>query len=204
MEQSYYCKILEDINQDVLQIEKHILENGNRIKNNNDLLQLLQKKFPDPSKMVNILRRSITKTGSIFKPSKAAFDDLKSSGNLKIIKDQEIKDELINYYSTMESYIDVIFVNSHYTVETYYNSNKNFADLGWQNIDYVKAEIDASMIDIEALNISPYPPPKLRKQLISDAIFYLTTNSRKKRLYAELAEQVYKMQERMSDKCKQE
>jgi len=151
--------------------------------------------------LVNLLRESITKTGSAFNPSRTGFDDLKSSGNLHIIHDHEIKDQLISYYSTLENYIDVLSVNSEYTVETYYRSNKNFADLGWQNLDYVKAEIDTSLINIELLNYTPYPDPNLRKQLISDAILYMTTNARKEALYNELAKVIYTMEEIMKSKC---
>jgi len=203
LEQIYYCKILEDINQDVRQIEKHILENEERIKNNNLLLNLLQQEYPDQATLVNTLRRSITKTGSVFKSSKTGFDDLKSSGNLYIIQDQEIKDLLIEYYSILQNYVDVISVNSAYTVEIYYNSSKNFADLGWQHLDYVKAEIDTTLVNISLLNKIPYPDPILRKQLISDAMVFMTTNARKKALFNDLANEIYLMQNTMKSKCKQ-
>ena len=51
------------------------------------------------------------------------------------------KNLLIIYYSALQNFVDIIAVNSAYTVEIYYDSNKNFADLGWHHLDYVKAEI---------------------------------------------------------------
>ncbi|MEQ8713629.1 MAG: hypothetical protein RIC80_11475 [Cyclobacteriaceae bacterium] len=201
LEADYYCKILEDINQDIALLELREVENQERIANGNLLISLLQHKNVDSHDLVNLLRLSITKTASIFTPSDAAFEDLKSSGNLNIIQDQEIKDELIKFYSEVEGYISLLDVNSQFTLETYYSSNKNFAELGWHQIDYVADELDEAVVDINALDNNVKLTDAMRSQLQSDALFYLTTNARKKRLYKDLSVELIQMQSLLSKKC---
>jgi hypothetical protein len=201
LEQNYYCKLLEDINQDADQILEHIQENESRIRNSNKLIQLLQTKNPNRIDLVNIQRLSIARTGRIFKPSNAAFDDLKSSGNLSILKDQVIKDQLIDYYSTIEAIVDVLNVNSLYALDIYYNPKYNFADLGWHYIDYVQEVVDTTLINLEALDNLSSPIDENRENLISDAVFYLKSNARKKILYSELEDEIIEMQKNMETKC---
>ncbi|HLF64193.1 MAG TPA: DUF6090 family protein [Saprospiraceae bacterium] len=201
LEQRYYCKLLEDVNQDVIQIAKHLSENEDRLSSGNMLLHLLQQENPDRVEVIRHLQGATSKTTYTFKPSLAAFDDLKSSGNLIILRDLSIKDKLINYYSTLEGYIDIIDVNSDKTVALYFDSTKDFVEFGFQNIEFVKNEIDTALVDIDALNASPYPSAALRKQLLSDGVFYMTTNARKKLIYKLMEEEIINMQRTMSKKC---
>ena len=136
LEQSYYCKLLEDINQNADQIREHIRENESRVSNSNKLIQLLQSDDINREELVNMQRPSVSRTGKEFKPSNAAFDDFKSSGSLSILKDQEIKDQLIDYYTGIEAIADVLNVNSRYALDIYYNPKYNFACLGWYYVDY--------------------------------------------------------------------
>lgn len=201
LEQSYYCKIYEDVIQDHLQIEKHLEENENRIKSSNELLHLLQEEHPDRADVIEKLQAATSKTTFTFKPSMAAFEDLKSSGNLRVIKDIDLKDKLIKYYSTLEGYIDIIDVNSDKTVALYFDTNRNFSELGMQNINFVKAELDTNMVDINRLNAVNYPSSELRKQLTSDGVFYLATNARKKMIYKVMEKEINEMQALISLKC---
>ena len=201
LEQSYYCKLLEDINQDADQIREHIQENESRIRNSNKLIQLLQTDNISRVELVNVQRLSISRTGRIFKASNAAFDDLKSSGSLSILKDQEIKDQLIDYYSAIEAIVDVLNVNSRYALDIYYNPKYNFADLGWYYIDYVQEVVDTTLINLEALDNLSSPIDENRKNLISDAVFYLKSNARKKILYSELEDEIIEMQKNMETIC---
>ena len=123
LEQTYYCKLSEDINQDLYQIKKHLSENDERISNSNQLIHLLQRPHPNQKEVILSMRDAVSKTTYTFKPSIAAFEDLKSSGNLSILKDLTIKARLIKYYAALEGYIDVIDVNSDKTVSLFFNPN---------------------------------------------------------------------------------
>ena len=94
-EMSYYCKILEDLRQDAQQIDELILDNEKRIDQANNLLHLMQQVQPDRREVMASLQGSTSRTTFTFKPSTAAFDDIKSSGNLHILRDAALKDTLI-------------------------------------------------------------------------------------------------------------
>ena len=201
LEQDYYLKLLEDVNQDRMQIEKHLNENEDRIGHSNKLIHLLQQANPDRNEITQHLLGSISKTTYTFKPSLAAFQDLISSGNLNILKDNYIKTMMIDYYSVLEGYTDVIDVNSDQTVEIYFDKRKDFSELGWQNFEFVKKEIDSNLVNLSALNTEPFPSVELRKQLTSDAVFYLTTSARKKMIYQEMEELINNVLGKLSEKC---
>jgi Family of unknown function (DUF6090) len=201
LEQTYYCKLIEDIQQDVLQIDKMIQENDDRIHQCNLLVHLLQTANPDRYDLLKAVVGSISKTTFTFKTSTAAFEDLKSSGNLKILRDHAIKDSLIHYYAQLEGYIDVIDINSDYTVALYYDPSKDFTDLGWQYIAHTRAVMDTTLINMELLDVYPFPSAGIRKQLLSNAIFYMTTNGRKAQWYKIMKAEIMRMYARMKQKC---
>ena len=201
LEQTYYCKITEDIQQDVQQIDKMIQENDDRIHQCNLLVHLLQTDKPDRYELLQAAVGSISKTTFTFKASTAAFEDLKSSGNLKILRDHAIKDSLIHYYAVLEGYIDVIDINSDYTVGLYFDPSRDFTDLGWQYIAHTRAVIDTSLVHLQALDVYSFPSAGIRKQMLSDAIFYMTTNGRKAQWYKIMKAEVMRMYVLMKQKC---
>ena len=201
LEASYYCKLLEDVNQDNLEIKNQIDINQIRIDYSNKFISLLQQpKFTQPEVMEAMLG-SVSKTTFTFQPSTAAFEDLKSSGNLGLLRDLTIKNKLIAYYTKLEGLIDVIDVNSDASIDAFFNYQKDFSEIGWQYLPFVTSEIDTSIIDVKALTPKDYPSNELRKQLISDAVMFLGNSSRKKDLYLEMFEEIKSMQHILNQKC---
>lgn len=201
LEASYYCKLLEDVNQDNLEIKNQIDINQIRIDYSNTFISLLQQpKFTQPEVMEAMLG-SVSKTTFTFQPSTAAFEDLKSSGNLGLLRDLTIKNKLIAYYTKLEGLIDVIDVNSDASIDAFFNYQKDFSEIGWQYLPFVTSEIDTSIIDVNALTPKDYPSNELRKQLMSDAVMFLGNSSRKKDLYLEMFEEIKSMQHILNQKC---
>jgi len=201
LEADYYCKLLEDIDQDALEIKNQIDINQLRINSSNKFISLLQQpSFTQPEVMESMLG-SISKTTFTFQPSTAAFEDLKSSGNLVLLRDLKIKNKLIAYYTKLEGLIDVIDVNSDASIDAFFNYQKDFSEIGWQYLPFVTTEIDTTIIDVKALTPKDYPSNGLRKQLMSDAVMFLGNASRKKDLYLVMAEEIKTMQTILSNKC---
>lgn len=97
-EHAYYCKLLEDVIQDSITLDQLLEENAERIHSANEMLALLQQDKPDQRAVVKAMRGAISKVTFTFKPAIAAFEDLKSSGNLKISqgsKHQKQRDQLL-------------------------------------------------------------------------------------------------------------
>ena len=201
LEQEYYCRLLEDIVQDSIQLYRLLEENEYRIENSNALLAILQKPQPSREEVTDKMGGSVSKTVFVFKPHTAAFEDLKSSGNLNIIRDFQVKNELIDYYSTLEGYRAVVLVNSEGAVNTLYNQDNDFVDMGWQTRSFVREALDTTIVNLDALNAGPYMTDQLRKKLTSDALFYLNTNARKKLLYGQMADVIKDMKLVMLQKC---
>ena len=201
LEHVYYQKLLEDVRQDSATVKKEIFESDQRIQHANTLLALLQQPTPDNAEVMAAILGAISKTTYAFKPSKAAFDDIKSSGNLPIITDLKLKNQLINYYAIVDGYTDVLDVNSDAAVNIFYNPADDLAALGWQYLDYVKKEIDTTRVDFDKIYSGTFPTEEVRKKLTSDAIAYLTTSARKKFLYNEMYAEVDKMRLALLQKC---
>lgn len=201
LEADYYCKLLEDIDQDALEIKNQIDINQLRINSSNKFISLLQQpNFKQPEVMEAMLG-SISKTTFTFQVSTAAFEDLKSSGNLGLLRDLKIKNKLIAYYSKLEGLIDVIDVNSDASIDAFFHYQKDFSEIGWQYLPFVTTEIDTNIIDVKALTPKDYPSNELRKQLMSDAVMFLGNSSRKKDLYLVMVEEIKNIHNILQDKC---
>jgi hypothetical protein len=204
LEESYYYKFLEDVNQDQRLLEKLIAENNQRIKYANQLLHLLQQEHADRKEVIFFLRETISKIRFRFRPSSSAFDDLKSNGKLAIIKDLSLKKQLLNYYAEMEGYGDISDLVADASLALYFNPSKDFVELGFQDIYYVKDALDSNLVNTDKMKAVNFPSASLRKQLTSEAIFHLTNNARKKELYNTMLQEIQGIKKILSTKCEQQ
>ena len=202
LEEDHYCKLLEDLNQDIVEIKNQIKTNEHRIKNSNLLISILQKPKFTQKEVVDAMVGSVYQTSYTFKPSLAAFEDIKSSGNLGLLKDLKLKKQLISYYSVLDGLIDVIDVNSDKTLESFFNYEKDFIEMGWQISNAVQPYIDTTIVNVEALTPIGYPSKELTTKLMSEAIMYLGTSARKKQLYNIMEKEIKAMQHTLIEKCK--
>lgn len=201
LEYTYYNKLLEDVIQDELLLKNLLAENELRIKANNEMLHLLQQDRPSRKEVMKQMRGAITKITFTFKPNKSAFEDLKSSGNFNILKDLQLKNRLLDYYTVVEGFVDVIDTNADATVSAYFNSNKDMVAIGWQDIEHIRNDIDTTIVDTKKLEDPSFPSPEIRKLLLSDAILFLGVNSRIKDLYQDLQREIAEMRKVLEAKC---
>jgi len=201
LEADYYFKLLEDVDQDALEIQNQIEINQVRIDNGNKFISILQQPVFTQKEVMELMLGSVSKTTFTFQPSKAAFEDLKFSGNLGLLRDLNIKNKLIAYYTKLDGLIDVIDVNSDASIDAFFNYQKDFSEIGWQFLPFVTSEIDTTIVDVKALTPKDYPSKELRKQLLSDAVMFLGNSSRKKDLYLEMADEIKTMQSILKEKC---
>lgn len=201
LEATYYCKFLEDINQDQRLLDTLILENKGRLRSNNRLIHLLQQEQALKSDVNNALRACIAKIRFRFRPSTSAFDDLKSSGKLAIITNISLKNELLKYYANMEGLGDICDIVADASLEVYNDPTKDFRELGFQDIDFVRSELDSTVVNLQMLQSDPLLSTKARDQFMSDAVFHFKTNARKKELYETMQGEITRMKERLILQC---
>lgn len=107
---------------------------------------------------------------------------------------------MINYYSTMEGYVDVVDVNSDVSVARYY-AKENFAEVGWQHIDFVNNAIDTSLVNMDLLQVKSYPSRTHRQQMTSDGLLFIATNARIKSPYLMMRDEILKQSQLLRTKC---
>lgn len=201
LEQSYYCKLLEDVNQDHVLLTQLMKDNQERIVWVNKGIHLLQQEKVNRKEVVQAMQKSINKIRFNFKPSLSAFDDLKSSGKLNIIKDLSIKKKLLNYYAVQAGYGDIQDIVADASLDAYLNPSKDFEEVGFQDIDFVKDEIDIAIVNLEKLKPRSFPSLQIRKQLLTEIILHLNTNARKKNVYKTMEKEVLDLKEVLEKKC---
>jgi hypothetical protein len=200
LEMDYYCQLLEDVKQDLIQIHSQIDKSNERLEASNTLLQLLQTDNPKYEDVMPLAMKSLSLVTYTLRPNLTAFEDLKSSGNLNILKDNTIKIKITDYYSMIDGMIDVMDINADGVVNLFYAQN-DFADIGWQYMDFVKNGIDTTKIDLNKLNPNKQLTNESKKRLTSDAVFFIGANSRIKYLYETILPDIENMIELLNNKC---
>jgi len=201
LEHSYYCKLLEDVEQDISQVQEQIVKTDERLRASNEMLRLLQLPAPRVDQVMQQTLAAISLITYTFRPNMAAYEDLKSSGNLKILRDNPVKKEIIEYYSMLDGMIDVVDINADGAVSLF-QAKEDFADVGWQYLDFVRRGIDTSKVHFDALISSSFNPENFRKRMTSDAVFYVGSNSRIKYLYETVLPDMEEMQQLLAKKCR--
>lgn len=189
-ENSYYVKLLEDARQDLLNLENQIMVCEQRLNSSNEILILVQ----NNSSIQEIVLKSfnaVREMSNHFKPIDATYEDLKSSGNLKLIQDNLLKDNILNYYSSLKGYTDVISNGSQFATNVFVEK-ENFKKAGWFYIDFVRKSIDSIKVDLEKVNLDQANREAFDEQMISDAIFFVFINARLISLYKKIIPEVNK------------
>jgi len=201
LDRTYYCKLLEDVNQDHVLVTQLIKDNQERTLWTNEGIHLLQQEKVERKEIVKAMQKSINKIRFNFKPSLSAFDDLKYSGKLNIIKDLSIKKGLLNYYAVQAGYGDIQDIVVDVSLDVSLNPSIDFEEVGFQDIDFVHDEIDTALVNLNKLKPISFPSPQIRKRLATELILHLNTNARKKNVYRTMETEILSMKEVLEKKC---
>ena len=201
LEKAYYCKLLEDLTQDEALLKKLNEEDQERIKWVNQSIHLLQQEKVNRAEVANAMRNSINLIRFNFKPSLSAFDDLKSSGKLGILRDLDLKKKLLNYYAVLTGYGDIQDIVADASLESYLYPSKDFLQAGFPQIDFVKAELDTSLVDISKLSKNSPMPDQIRENLLNESILHLNSNARKKAVFKLMEFEILGMKALLEKKC---
>ena len=199
-ERDYYCKFLDDVRQDheMLNEQKEIAKL--RLHHSNKLLQNLQKDNVDLAELSNDMKLSVQSINANLEPTKTAFEDLKSSGSLKIIKDDAIKNKLSNYYSKAQGIMNVI--NDNYAaVGERFKSNTDRLNTGWVYLIQDQNGFDTSLVDVSKLKALSKFDETIKTLMINNALAYLGTNSRNLYHYNTLETEITKIESALIIKC---
>lgn len=201
LEDVYYCKLLEDVTQDQVLVNKLVADSQERIEWVNKSIYCLQQKQVNREELAKAMRGAINLIRFNFKPSLSAFDDLKSSGKLGILRDLELKKKLLNYYAVLTGYGDIQDIVADASIDSYLLSSKDFLQAGFPQLDQNQAELDTSLVDVSKLFIKSNMPDQIREKLLNESILHLNTNARKKAVFKAMESEILAMKNLLEEKC---
>jgi hypothetical protein len=130
----YLNNIRRDLKEQILNIDAYINFESNQLGNAEDVLQALTN---DSFLTDTLLNKLILLTERrTFVPDDPTFQDLKSTGNLNLIKNFNLRDNIIKYYQLLSLQVSIIGQNNDHFIDELFNQNMmknslvNFSSIG--------------------------------------------------------------------------
>lgn len=144
-EADYYCRILDDFELNEKLIDETSKLTNNKIKLCEELLLDLHNLPNDRGEILNKFVLALRQ--DVFVPSNIAFEDITSSGQLKLLKDLKLKNRLIQHSTFLNNILNLLQENRNVIL----NRMSDFelmTEFGYQDIDYLKRELDKEHLDL--------------------------------------------------------
>ncbi len=206
LENEYYCRLLEDAQQDLEQINEFIALSKGRLEASNEAVRLLQKENAKKVDVGKQLGLSILAIYSDFSPNNSAFEDLKSGANLNIISDKEIIKSINNYYKKVEGYLSIIQVNANIALDTYYLES-NLYETGRIHsqmlTDRFITGMEKNVYDSMNLDYEEILSEDMSFKLLNGGLTYISCNARQLQLYEQVREEVLLLIQVLEPKCQE-
>ncbi len=203
LEKNYYCLLLDDLKQDKLQVEVLKTLVQERIDYSNQMISVIQQEQANATEFGKNLRYAIRLGTKTFQPNDATYQDIKSSGNLSIIKDKTILKAINKYFKTTDGYSKTILMN----MELDFNqitSFKNWLDIGIFNAndEFYNDQIFTEDIRQKlSEDIPQFISIDIKPRLYSTALSIGLNNRRRLELLNLIESEVDDMQNLLLQKC---
>lgn len=141
-EKTYYCKIAEDLQVDIKNIDSTMASIDKRIEKTNRLLKNLLKIQNDKA----VIFKDFLPTFRYYKftPTKAAITDITSSGKLEKLRNQILKKRILSHYTAQESALNIVDINYYKLVDELF-ALERYADVGFQEVPQYKNLFDREL-----------------------------------------------------------
>lgn len=144
-EADYYCRILDDLELN----EKLIKETSNLTTKKIELCkELILDLNRIPNKRSEILDKFVLALRQdVFVPSNIAFEDLTSSGQLKLLTDLKLKNRLIQHTTFLNNILNLLRENRNEIIERMGDFDL-ISEFGYQDIGYLNQALDKEQLDL--------------------------------------------------------
>ncbi len=143
----YYCRILEDFVLDKQRINELNDESNYRIELSQKVLLDLDSGMINKKQIIN--QFILASRSEVYEPRNVTFKDLISSGNLKLLNDIAIKNNLIQYYSELENKEFQLKQNRDEITKKIFEFVNTSIEIGAiQEFDYVQQLLDPKILQI--------------------------------------------------------
>ena len=210
LEDQYYCRIYEDILQDEEQIDQLLVNINQRMSDANQLLRIILKGDYKTREILLQYIKTIRGSAVNFKPNDATYEDLKSSGNLNLIRDFEIKKLLSDYFEKVEPFINTNQDYIDYVTTQYFEITDYSKQVGLISIELATDEVGVSAFHFEediAEKLKEYEidhiPSKYRDTFFNLAYNLAVNMERRMQLFEGMKAEVMIIENAMGNKCKE-
>ena len=200
-EADYYCRILDDLELNEKLIDENYELTTNRIKLTKELIKDLNNIPNDRSIILNKFTAALRHDVSV--PSNITFEDLTSSGQLKLLTDIKLKNRLIEYSTFLNNTLNLLKENRNEVVKRY-TDFELITELGYQDIEYMKKELDKEHIALlPNINWTNDPSHPYFIKFQDNLVFILGMQIRQKHHFSNLRQELQEPIELLKDKkCK--
>lgn len=200
LEANYYCRLLEDINEDKQRLTEQINETKDRLTSANRMLGLLQQKEPDPSQVIIELVNSIKGSNFSYKAATSAFEDIKSGGNLNLISDIDLKNNLIIYYNDSKQILENVSANGIAMDDKFFQNGK-YKEIGFHYFIQEVYKYDSTFVDVPLLLSNYNMSENTIDDLTDHALFFIAVNNRNLEHFDSFKEKIKVMEVILAKKC---
>ncbi|MDT0622683.1 DUF6090 family protein [Croceitalea vernalis] len=200
-EREYYCRILQDLELDKQKINEIIATYDNRIRVSKEILLELDSGKNDKNFLLN--KFLIAFRGEAFVPRNVTFQDMVSSGNIRLITDSEIKNSLIQFYSELENKVSHLQQNSDENSKQTFSLINSSIEFGISEFNYVNILLGNEIIQtLPELDWSKDRNSKYYKDFQLMVVFNITMSDRNKQVINEIIKLMDDPYDLLAKKCK--
>jgi len=200
IEQIYYCRILDDFELDKQLINELENKANARISLSKELLLELDSGTKDKNYLLNKFLQAVR--SDAYAPRSIAFNDLVSSGNLKLLNDDVLKTSLVQYYSDLENKKSQLKQNRVEKVKKFFELTNSSINFGAHEFDYVKEILGPEIIQtLPQMDWTKDKNSQYYQELQQNLVFNITMADREKQHLSsinKLMESSYKL---LVEKC---
>ena len=144
-EKTYYCKIAEDLQVDIRNIDSSLVTIDKQLESREKFLKNLLKIQKDKQ----VIFKDFIPTFRYYKfiSTKPAIVDITSSGKLETLRNQTLKKRILSHYTEQDNALKIININYNAVIERLFNIEK-FADFGIQEVPEYKIIFDEELQDL--------------------------------------------------------
>jgi sulfur transfer complex TusBCD TusB component (DsrH family) len=201
LEKGYYERFLNDVYFDEEIVTQQMEVTKIRILGANNMLGILQKKSVDLDSLSKEIRKCIATANFNFKPTQITYEDIKSSGNLYLLRDLGLKNKIDQHYSDLSGIMTTINTNSAKLADRVL-LKEDLIGTGFANIVLSQNGINPAIVDKEKLKSLIHLSEKNRMLLMNDAILYLGISSRNLQHFEKIIKELNMMKSLLEAKCK--
>jgi hypothetical protein len=198
-ERDFYCKLLEDFELDRQNIGRLYKESNYKIETAKKLLLELPQKNKSKEYLIDTYIQALRT--NVFAPSRVAILDITSSGNLKLIKRDSLKQNLIRYYAELDNLLYQLELNRTESLERAFSYEDDIA-FGFQHADYAKLALGPEvMATLPVNNWQLDPNSQIYMQYQDDLVFFVVMSDREKQHFNKILEEMQPTYRELQQLC---